>query len=152
MITTQPNFKTDKINYNKQLNNNLYTTVSLDLRVPLFNNFSQRNRIKKAALQLKNTDYVAEATKIQLRQTIEQAYANMTAAKNSYDALTRQVEAFALSFRIAEVRFNAGVETVIDYVIAKNNYDRANSNIIIARYDYLLRTKILDYYRGRALW
>ena len=56
VITTQPNFKTDKINYNKQLNNNLYTTVSLDLRVPLFNNFSQRNRIKKAALQLKNTD------------------------------------------------------------------------------------------------
>jgi outer membrane protein len=152
VITTQPTFKTDKINYNKQLNNNLYTTVSLDLRIPLFNNFSQRNRIKKATLQLKNTDYVAESTKIQLRQNIEQAYANMTAAKNSYDALSKQVEAFALSFRIAEVRFNAGVETVIDYVIAKNNYDRANSNLIIARYDYLLRTKILDYYRGKALW
>ena len=152
VITTQPNFKTDKITYNKQLNNNLYTTVSLDLRIPLFNNFSQRNRIKKAALQLKNTDYVAESTKIQLRQSIEQAYANMTAARNSYDALSKQVEAFGLSFRIAEVRFNAGVETVIDYVIAKNNYDRANSNLIIARYDYLLRTKILDYYRGKALW
>jgi outer membrane protein len=151
-VSTQPNFKTDKITYNKQLNNNLYTTVSLDLRIPLFNNFSQRNRIKKAALQLKSTDYIAEATKIQLRQNIEQAYANMTAARNSYDALSKQVEAFALSFRIAEVRFNAGVETVIDYVIAKNNYDRANSNLIIARYDYLLRTKILDYYRGRALW
>jgi outer membrane protein len=152
VISTQPNFKTDKITYNKQLNNNLYTTVSLDLRIPLFNNFSQRNRIKKAALQLKNTDYVAESTKIQLRQSIEQAYANMTAARNSYDALSKQVEAFGLSFRIAEVRFNAGVETVIDYVIAKNNYDRANSNLIIARYDYLLRTKILDYYRGKALW
>jgi outer membrane protein len=152
VVSTQPNFKTDKITYNKQLNNNLYTTVSLDLRIPLFNNFSQRNRIKKAALQLKSTDYIAEATKIQLRQNIEQAYANMTAARNSYDALSKQVEAFALSFRIAEVRFNAGVETVIDYVIAKNNYDRANSNLIIARYDYLLRTKILDYYRGRALW
>ena len=152
VISTQPNFKTDKINYNKQLNNNLYTTVSLDLRIPLFNNFSQRNRIKKATLQLKNTDYVAEATKIQLRQSIEQAYANMTAARNSYNALSKQVEAFALSFRIAEVRFNAGVETVIDYVIAKNNYDRANSNLIIARYDYLLRTRILDYYRGKPLW
>ena len=152
VISPQPNFKSDKISYNKQLNNNLYTTVSLDLRIPLFNNFSQRNRIKKAALQLKSTDYVAETTKIQLRQDIEQAYANMTAARNRYDALSKQVEAFALSFRIAEVRFNAGVETVIDYVIAKNNYDRANSNLIITRYDYLLRTKILDYYRGKALW
>jgi len=152
VISPKSNFQTDKINYNKQLNNNLYTTVSLDLRIPLFNNFSQRNRIKKAALQLKNTDYVAESTKIQLRQDIEQAYANMTAARNRYDALKRQVEAFATSFRIAEVRFNAGVETVIDYVIAKNNYDRANSSMIITRYDYLLRTKVLDYYRGKSLW
>jgi len=152
VISPRANFQTDKINYNKQLNNNLYTTVSLDLTIPLFNNFSQRNRIKKAALQLKNTDYVAESTKIQLRQDIEQAYANMTAVRNRYDALKRQVEAFATSFRIAEVRFNAGVETVIDYVIAKNNYDRANSSMIIARYEYLLRTKVLDYYRGKSLW
>jgi outer membrane protein len=152
VFTMKDNFKTDKINYNKQLNNNLYTNLSLDLTVPLFNNFSARNRVKKAAIQLKNNDYVAEATKIQLRQSVEQAYANMNAAKNRYDALTKQVEAFQLSFKIAEVRFNAGVETAIDYVIAKNNYDRANSNLITARYDYLLRTKILDYYRGKPLW
>lgn len=152
VISQQPNFKTDKIDYNKQLSNNLYTTFSLDLTVPLFNNFSARNRVKRAAIQLKNNDYVAEATKVQLRQSVEQAYANMTAARNRYDALIRQVEAFAMSFRISEVRFNAGVETAVDYVIAKNNLDRANSNLITARYDYLLRTKILDYYRGKALW
>jgi outer membrane protein len=152
VVSVQPNFKSDRIQYNKQLSNNLYTTVSLDLTVPLFNNFSARNRVKKAALQLKNNTYVEETTRIQLRQSVEQAYANMTAARNRYDALTKQVEAFALSFRIAEVRFNAGVETVIDFVIAKNNLDRSNSNLIIARYDYLLRTKILDYYRGKALW
>jgi outer membrane protein len=151
-VSPKANFKNEKIGYNSQLSNNLYTTVSLDLRIPIFNNFSTRNRIKKAALQLKNTDYVAEATKIQLRQSIEQAYSNMTAARNRYDALSKQVEAFGQSYRIAEVRFNAGVETVIDYVIAKNNYDRANISLIIARYDYLLRTKVLDYYRGKPLW
>jgi outer membrane protein len=152
VVSPKANFKNEKIGYNSQLSNNLYTTVSLDLRIPIFNNFSTRNRIKKAALQLKNTDYVAEATKIQLRQSIEQAYSNMTAARNRYDALSKQVEAFGQSYRIAEVRFNAGVETVIDYVIAKNNYDRANISLIIARYDYLLRTKVLDYYRGKPLW
>jgi outer membrane protein len=75
----------------------------------------------------------------------------MSAARNRYDALVRQVEAFNASFKTSEVRFNAGVETVVDYIIAKNNLDRANSNLIIARYDYLLRTKVLDYYRGRNL-
>lgn len=151
VIASQPNFRSDKINYNKQLNNNLYTTISLDLRIPIVNAFSARNRVKRAAIQLKNTDYVAESTRIQLRQSIEQAFTNMTAARNRYEVLVKQVEAFNTSYNIAEVRFNAGVETVVDYIIAKNNLDRAKSNLIIARYDYLLRTKVLDYYRGLPL-
>lgn len=55
---------------------------------------------------------------------------------------------FGESFRTAEVRFNAGVITQIDYLIAKNNVDRAKTNLIFAKYDYLFRMKILDYYRG----
>jgi outer membrane protein len=76
----------------------------------------------------------------------------MTAAENKYQALVEQVAAYAESFRAAEVRFNAGASTSIDYLIAKNNLDRANVNLIIARYDYVLRTKILDYYQGKPLW
>lgn len=151
VVAKRANFRSDKINYNNQLNNNLYTTISLDLRIPLLNSFTAKNRVRRAAIELKNSNLVAESTRVQLRQSVEQAYANMTAAKNRYEALVRQVEAFAASFRTAEVRFNAGVETVVDYVIAKNNLDRANNNLIIARYDYLLRTKVLDYYRGRPL-
>lgn len=151
VVSPQDQFRSDKIHYGKQLNNNLYTTISLDLRIPLLNSFSARNRVKKANIQLKNDDYVAESTRVQLRQAVEQAYANMTAARNRYTTLLRQVAAFKESFRTSEVRFNAGVETVVDYVIAKNNLDRANSNLIIARYDYLLRTKVLDYYRGLSL-
>jgi outer membrane protein len=151
VISPQDQFRSDKIDYGKQLNNNLYTTISLDLRIPLLNSFSARNRVKKANIQLKSYDYVAESTRVQLRQAVEQAYANMTAARNRYKALLTQVAAFKESFRTSEVRFNAGVETVVDYVIAKNNLDRANSNLIIARYDYLLRTKVLDYYRGLSL-
>jgi outer membrane protein len=151
VISPQDQFRSDKIDYGKQLNNNLYTTISLDLRIPLLNSFSARNRVKKANIQLKSYDYIAESTRVQLRQAVEQAYANMTAARNRYKALLTQVAAFKESFRTSEVRFNAGVETVVDYVIAKNNLDRANSNLIIARYDYLLRTKVLDYYRGVSL-
>lgn len=151
VMTIQDNFRADKIGYNNQLNNNLYTTLSIDLRIPLLNSFTARNRVKRAAIELKNSGYVAESTKVRVRQSVEQAFANMTAARNRYDALLRQVEAFTTSFKTSEVRFNAGVETVVDYIIAKNNLDRANSNLINARYDYLLRTKVLDYYRGRPL-
>jgi outer membrane protein len=56
------------------------------------------------------------------------------------------VAAFAESFRAAEVRFNAGVGNSIDYMLAKNNLDRANLSLIMTRYDFLLRRQILDYY------
>ena len=52
----------------------------------------------------------------------------------------------------AEIRFAAGVGTSIDYITAKNNYERAMINQVTARYDYLLRTHVLDYYQGKRDW
>jgi outer membrane protein len=76
----------------------------------------------------------------------------MTAARTRYQTTIRQADAFAKSFGAAEAKFNEGVGSVVDYLIAKNNADRANSNLIISRYDYLLRKKVIDYYMGRGVW
>ena len=145
-------FNSEKIGYGKQLNNNLFTSVGLNLRVPIFNSFRQQNRIKQAQITLKNSELVAKTTKTQLQQSIEQAYINMNTASDRYKTLLEQVNAFTESFNAAEIRFNAGVGNSIDYLTAKNNLDRANINLINARYDYVLRTKILDYYQGKRLW
>ncbi len=50
---------------------------------------------------------------------------------------------------MAEVRFNEGASTSVDYVIAKNNLDRANINLIIAGTIMYCALKILDYYQGK---
>ena len=63
--------------------------------------------------------------------------------------LTDQVNAFKESFREAEVKFNAGSINSVEYLVIKNNLDDANINLIIARYDYVLRSMILDYYSGK---
>ncbi len=152
VIRKQSNFASTKISYNSQLNNNLYNVFSLNLNIPIFNSLLQRNRIKLAQINVKNSDLVAKTTKTQLQQSIEQAYVNMTSAADRYKTLLEQVSAYEESFRAAEIRFNNGVGTSIDYLTAKNNLDRANINLITAKYDYILRTKILDYYQGKQLW
>lgn len=152
VVYMQPNTTFEKVGYGKQLNNNLFNTISLNLQVPLFNNWQQRNRIKLAQLTLKNNELIAKTTKTQLQQSIEQAYVNMTTAADRYKTLLEQVEAFSQSFHAAEIRFNSGVGNSIDYLTAKNNLDRSNINTISAKYDYVLRTKILDYYQGKQLW
>jgi outer membrane protein len=146
------NYNSQKINYSKQLSNNLFTSVGLNLRVPIFNSFQQRNRIKLAQITLKNNELVAKTTRTQLQQAIDQAYINMTTASDRYKILLEQVAAFTESFRAAEIRFNSGLGTPVDYLIAKNNVDRANINLINAKYDFVLRAKILDYYEGKKLW
>jgi outer membrane protein len=139
---------TGKIPYNEQLNNNMSSGVGIGLRIPIFNSFSARNRVKLANLDWKNAQLVEENTKVLLRQQIEQAHLNMNNAYERYKTLQLQVEAYQQSFRAAEAKFNAGVGTTVDYLIAKNNLDRANINLISAQYDFVLRKKVLDYYQN----
>jgi outer membrane protein len=139
-----------KISYNDQIRNNVFYSVNLGLRIPLFNAFRTRNNIKLADIAVRNSEVVEESTKQQLRQQIEQAHLNMTLAYDRYKTLLTQVEAYQTSFRAAEARFQAGVGTSVDYIIAKTNLDRANINLIAAKYDFVLRKKILDYYQNAS--
>ncbi len=152
VITKQNNYNTQKINYGSQLNNNLFTTVNLGLSIPIFNSFQVKNKIRLAKIDLKNNELVEQNTKTLLQQSIERAYVNLTNTSSKYKILLDQVHSFTESFRAAEIIFNAGASTSKEYLIAKNNLDRTNINLITARYDFVLRAKILDYYQGKALW
>lgn len=146
------NFRTDKIAYRQQLENNIFSSFSLNLSIPLFNSLRARNNIKLAKIDAKGFELVEQTTKTQLQQNIERAHVNMTIAFNRYKTILDQVNSFTESFKAAEIRFNEGVGNSIDYLTAKNNLDRANTNFIISKYDYVLRTRILDYYQGKAAW
>ncbi|MEP7278526.1 MAG: TolC family protein [Bacteroidota bacterium] len=142
----------NKLPYGNQLKNNYGTYVGAHINIPILNNFRFRNQLALAKIDYKSAQFVAQTTKIQLKQNIEKDYFNMTASRDRYKAQDDQVNAYTESFHAADLRFTEGVGTVVDYLIAKNNLDRAKTNLIINRYDYLLRIKILDYYQLRPLW
>lgn len=137
-----------KIPYKDQISNNMFYTLNLGLRIPIFTNLRARNNIKLADIAVRNDELVEENTRLQLRQQIEQAHLNMTNSYERYKALLDQVAAYNTSFKAAEARLTAGVGTTVDYIIAKSNLDRANINLINAKYDFVLRKKILDYYQN----
>ncbi|MBC8053292.1 MAG: TolC family protein [Sphingobacteriaceae bacterium] len=149
VISTQRSFENRRIAYNSQIRNNYSSSVSIGIRMPLFNASRVRNQISLAKIDLNSTQLTEESTRLQLKQAVDLAWFNITASSNKVEILTRQVASFSQSFRAAEARFNAGAGTVVDYTIAKNNLDQANINLINARYEYLLRSKILDYYEGK---
>jgi outer membrane protein len=145
----QANYNNQNISYNDQFRNNYSTTVSLGLNIPILNYFQNRNRISLAKIDLQSAQYTEQTNQVQLRVSVDQAYVNMDAAYERYQLLVKQVDAYNESFRIAETRFNSGVLTSVEFLIVKGNLDRARTSLINAKYDYLIRTKVLDYYQGK---
>ncbi|MBC7745940.1 MAG: TolC family protein [Flavobacterium sp.] len=140
-----------RIGYFNQFDNNLSKSYNISISIPLFNSFKTKNRVSLARLNQRDNEIIAQSTRTQLQQLTEQAYFNMTASENRYKRLKEQVEAYSESFRTVEIRFNAGVVNSVDYLIAKNNLDRANANLLSNRYDFILRKKILDFYQVKPL-
>lgn len=140
-----------KMPYTDQLKNFRSPYVGLGLRVPIFNRMLARSQIRLATVNLKDNELVEANTKRELRQQIDRAYLNMTNAYERYKVLLTQVSAYAESYKAAEVRFKAGVGTSVDYLIAKDRLDRSNLGLVNAKYDFVLRKKILDYYNGKTL-
>ena len=137
---------TGKIPYNTQLFNNISSSIGLGVSVPIFNRLQVHNRVKLATIALRNSELEEANTKVVLRQQIDQAFSNMTASYDRYKLLAEQVSAYTISFKAAEVRFNAGVGNSVDFLVAKDRLDRANINFISAKYDFVLRKQILNYY------
>jgi outer membrane protein len=150
--TQQPRFVEDGIvPFFEQLSNSNNYSFGVNVNIPIFNRFQNKTRVSVANLQKFNADLEAQRVRLTLRQNIEQAYVNMNNAARRYDALTTQVEALQESFRAAESRFNAGAIDFVAYNVQKATLDRAKSNQIIAKYDFVFRVKVLDFYQGKPL-
>ncbi len=137
------------INYSEQFRNNYNSYLTIGLNIPIFTNGIKRNNLDRAKVNALYARDVEENTKIVLRQNIEQAFYNMTSAYKRYEALVEQVKVYTESYRIYKLRFDEGVITSVDFIIAKNNLDGATVNLISAKYDYFIDSKILDYYQGK---
>jgi outer membrane protein len=135
--------------YFDQFRNNYGTYVEIALNIPIFTNHVKKNAVALAKLNLLNYQALEDNTKIQLKQSVETAYYNMAAAYKRYQALQDAVAAYTTSYHVQKTRFDAGVITSDLFLIAQNNLDATNLSLIGARYDYLIYSKILDYYQGK---
>jgi outer membrane protein len=152
VVTSQSTFNSQKISYGDQFKNNYSTQFALGVRIPFVNGLFARNQVAQARYNMRYNEFLTQTMYTQLKQSINEVYIAMSTAQERVRLLREQVAAYTESFRIAEVRFNAGLGTSIDYLTAKNNLDNARLALTSARYDYVFRTKILDYYQAKPLF
>lgn len=134
--------------FRQQMGDNFSKYVGLSLSVPLFNRFETRNRVRTARLQRDNYALQLEDARKSLYKEIQQAWYNASAAESKYTSSNAAAEASAESFRLTNEKYNNGQATAVEYNEAKQNLLKAQSDELQAKYDYLFRTKILDFYAG----
>jgi len=137
--------------YLNQLDFNQRRFVGLSLNIPIFNRFQVKNNVQQAIISHKRSEYQLISAKNQLQQTIEQAYLDVKAAAKSYEALKNSFEASELSFRNAEQRLELGATDAVEFTQIKNDFERVKSDLIRAKYDYIFKLKVLDFYQGKPL-
>lgn len=148
VLTEQSNFTNDEISYNDQFDNNLNSSVGVAVTVPIFNGFRAKNNVALEKIKKEEAQTALEKTKLDLQQAINLSYNTMQTAYERYRLLQEQVLAYSESFRINDIRFNNGVSNSVEYIISKNNLENAQISLSNVGFEYLLRVKVLEYYRG----
>ena len=130
------------------IGDNAYTTLDLTLSIPIFNGHQVKTSIKNAQLGILDAQYNLQTEKLTLRKEIEQANADALAAQKKYASGKEAVTSYEESFSYSQKRFEVGLISSLEYNTAKNDYTKAQSDLLQAKYEYVLRCKILDFYKG----
>ena len=141
----------EKIPYADQYRDNVNKSFGFYLQVPIFNKLQVKTAIDRAKIQEMSAELTIESTKLQIRKNVQQAYADANAGLKKYASSVKALEAMQESFKYTEQKFNVGMVNTTDYNTAKNKMAKAQSDLLQAKYEYVFKAKVLDFYQGKPL-
>jgi outer membrane protein len=130
--------------FGSQFSNNMSTSISLNLQIPIFNKFDVRNRVHSAQIGVESNKLSVVNAKLELKKSIQQAYYNAIGAKSRWDAALKSETASREAYRFTNQKFEAGRATLYELYQAKSNLTQVLSEQAQAKYEYFFRIKLLE--------
>ena len=137
--------------FGDQISDNVNKNIGFNLSIPIFNRLQTKTGINQAIISLKNAEYSLQLEKNKLKEDIQRAYMQAVAALDKYRAYIRTVTALEEAFKHVKQKFDVGMVTAIEFNDSKNKLSKAESDALQAKYDYVYKTKILEFYQGNSL-
>ncbi|MDP3352543.1 MAG: TolC family protein [Flavobacteriaceae bacterium] len=138
----------NQLSFMDQFEDNKSHNLNLSLNIPVFNGFKTKSGVSKANINSRLASYALDNEKLKLRETIERAYTDAKAALNQYIASEKSVLAQQESFKNSQDRYNLGAMTSFDFEQVRARLVSAQSNFINAKYNFVFKTKLLEFYYG----
>jgi outer membrane protein len=137
--------------FNDQFKDNRNGNVYMGISIPIFNGFQVSTNINQSKMYQETVELNLQSEKLLLRKNIESAHADAIGAYQTYLARKKSVEAFREAFKYTEEKFDVGMVNSTDYNVAKIQLANAESDLASAKFDYIFKTKILDFYLGKSM-
>jgi outer membrane protein len=137
--------------FEKQLKDNVSKGIGLSLSIPIFNGLQARSSVTRAKINLAQTQTQEQLAKNNLNKVVYQAVADVRAAESKFQSATDAFEAQKDAFYAIDQRYGVGLANSVEYSTALTNRNRAEIDMIQAKYDLLFKSKVIDYYLGNQI-
>ncbi|MBR0181090.1 MAG: TolC family protein [Prevotella sp.] len=137
--------------FGSQIKNNFSQYIGLSLNIPIFNRFQTRNNIRNAKIERETLQLQLDNAKKTLYQDIQKVYYN---AVNAHAKELKSLEAVKSSedaFTLMQAKYENGKATITEFNESKNNYLKAESDLVQARYENIYQKALIEFYRGKDL-
>ena len=134
-----------------QLKDNQYAQVTIGLSIPIFTKFQTQTNISKSKVMLQDYRYMVDLEKQKLYKKIQQYHADATAAHDKYLSALEAVKSNVEAFNYTRQKFEVGLVNSVDFNIARTNLSKAQSDLAQAKYEYIFKMKMLDFYQGNPI-
>lgn len=127
------------------------TAIGLQLNVPILNGFATKGRVQRAKISQQRSEYQLKQAELDLESNVYQAYNDVINARKSFEAAQKTLEARTQAFNFSKERYEVGLLNAFDFSQSSIALDNAQSEVLRTKYDYIFRTKILEFYFGIPL-
>jgi outer membrane protein len=139
------------MSFTKQIEDNFNQFIGFGLSIPIFNGLAVRSSVNRAKINFQNSLVNEQLAKNNLNKVINQAVYDLRAAEKRFYSTKTAFESSKEAFNVIEQRYAVGLVNSLDYNQAQTNLNRAQFDQIQAQYDFIFRSKVIDFYLGNPL-
>ena len=140
-----------KQDYFSELDLNKGHNFNVNVNIPIFSRFQNKTAVAKSRIQQENSQLNLEQAKLDLESNIQRAFTDAQAAFKAYNAAKKSLASQEFAFNSSNERYTIGNITAFDLEQARVQFINAQSSLINAKFDFIFKTKVLDFYMGKPL-
>jgi outer membrane protein len=137
--------------YEEQLKNNNSKSLTIGINIPIFNKMERVRRVSNAKIARTDAELQLKETKLSLYKIIQQAYSDAVSSLDKYNSASKAVKSNEEAFKYTDQKFGVGLVSAVEYNEGKKNLTKAKADLVQAKYEFIFKTKILDFYLGNPI-